>query len=270
MARKAKQSDLAEKVKKIIIYLQDSENWTQAEIANSIGTQQPIVSLLKKGKISSESKNFEKWSKNLQGLITEESVLEEVDAKALRVEESENYAEWFTNIILSHEISLTELADRTGLTYQGLYRIYNGDTVNPQKATREKIRKALETWVGLKEFAQAPAENQSDIVVNIPFTEADIDQAPALIGVYAIHDRRGYPTYVGKGRIKNRLKKHREHRAFLDSRVANSFSYFIIEKNGLLKEEASAQSFELEKILIKFLGNAILLNKNLIEDLSDD
>jgi len=101
------------------------------------------------------------------------------------------------------------------------------------------------------------------------FNDNEIDQAPDKIGIYAIHDRRGYTTYVGQGKIKSRLRLHKQSIHFVSDKVANSFRYFITQ-DGDNYGDAKQQAIFLEKLIIKFTGNSILLNTNLIEDLSRD
>jgi hypothetical protein len=53
----------------------------------------------------------------------------------------------------------------------------------------------------------------------------------------------------------------------VDRKVANSFSYAVTTR--IPSEDASGLAVAIEKILIKFMGNAILINQKDVEDLAD-
>ncbi len=117
-----------------------------------------------------------------------------------------------------------------------------------------------------------PTEEDTWYYIGLPWTREEIDQVPDEPGVYIIHDRLGRPAYVGvahkgAGGIRARLKKHDELRWTSDRRVASTFSYALAAR--MPSSDPSSLAKALEELLIKFMGNAILINKRGVEDLAD-
>ena len=87
-----------------------------------------------------------------------------------------------------------------------------------------------------------------------------------------IHDRLGRPAYIGvahkgAGGIRGRLRKHNELRWTSDRRVAYKFSYALSAR--IPRSDPYELAKALEKLLIKFMGNAILINEREVENIAE-
>lgn len=276
--RKNKEVPLPKKEISQIIRLLLSDGWSQDMIAESLGVSAATISLLKLEKYDSGLSSLDKHLLSLKKLISDANISEadiyrDDEKKSKKIKEETTFADWLAEQIEKFQISPATLAEEAKLSALTINYILDGTTSNPQAGTRNKIEKAIDKLSG-KEVKKAPDAAKSivrQIFSGLPFNDQEINQVPNKKGVYTIHDRRGHPTYIGKGDIRARLKSHKEHRAFVDDRVAYSFSYVILQEgdDSSSKKEADQQSLWLENLITKFAGNTVLLNKKLITDLSD-
>lgn len=240
------------------------EGMSQSDISVSLNVSGAIISLLKTQKYSSRLDYHEGA---LEELLNDRGVdvqsVHHVDGEG-----SSAFGDWLAQQLEERNIAPSVLARNAGVSALTVGYIIDGTTINPQKGTREKIEKALNaSWDG-----EELGNDVRVITSGVPFSKQEIDQIPEGVGVYAIHDRRGFPTYIGKGRVKNRLKGHIEHRAFIEQRVAYTFSYTLLSSEGTEKDrkkEVDEEAFWIERLMVKFVGNAVLVNDRLTVDLSD-
>lgn len=253
---------------------------TQNEIAEALSLYQAEVSQLYRKKRNFPENKIIAIKSQLEKLVDEFNYEDEDISEVQKVEEERSFSNRLIDQMTQLELSPIDLAEISGLSYQTINLIRRGITSNPQEKTKRKIQKALDEVaknrkLKIEKIDLPKTKNESErLFLGLPFNKEEIDQAPNLIGVYAIHDSRGYPTYIGKGKIKTRLKDHSDRRAFLSPKVASTFSYYIVqeedEKTKSEKQEAGKRALLLEKILTKFAGNTILLNIKNREDLSND
>lgn len=267
------------KVQKLIYALSNQANLTQSAIADALEVSQATISLLKNLRAKATDDHLNKLTTLAQQFGLSLETIDTSSEKPLDSDDNgaDSYSVWLAGVIQQLDISLLEFSKRANLSYLGLKRIVDGVTANPQSGTRKSIDDAIKIIQGEKkkkaeEFAPEPVQKEEQLFIGLTFTEVEINQAPDKKGVYVIHDRRGYPTYVGKGNIRSRLRRHREHKAFLDERVACTFSYVLLQQKDDPEsiKKADAEARRLETIITKFAGNTVLLNKQLIEDLSID
>ena len=128
--------------------------------------------------------------------------------------------------------------------------LVTGKTENPQPGTRRKIENALRQS-GKKEGEPPPTIDPNEPVVGIRYEKNEYDQAPSEVGVYVIHDKRGWPTYVGKGNIRNELRHYSEQK-WAHSHSARTFSYALIDNDK--------DADRIETIVIKFMADSLLVN----------
>ncbi|EKF76048.1 hypothetical protein A11A3_01100 [Alcanivorax hongdengensis A-11-3] len=249
----------------MIRLLLDSTGLRQADIAEALYVSPAVISLLKNKKW--QSSDISKHIKALEELLKAYRLTASSQKRRTRTSrrDDEVFADWLVEAMQKEGIEPAELAKHSGVSLPAISMILDGTTINPQKATKEKIQKAFSIPQPI-----SPEINKSqgrEIFSGLPYTPQEIRQVPTnIVGVYVIHDRRGYITYIGQGNIRKRLRHHAENRAFLDQRVAHSFSYVILGENN---KQSREESVFLEKLLIRFCGNAVLLNKRLLTDLSD-
>jgi transcriptional regulator with XRE-family HTH domain len=245
---------------------------TQSQIATNLNVSPAMVTFWKQGTSVPSAEHLPLLRSLFDGLSKAQTA-----SPISSVETS--YSEWLEDRMAELNVSPASLANQAGINIMTLNLILSGKTQNPQKGTREKIEAALRrlTQSGKSKppfTLAAPVPTEDEPHIGIPFSKEEIKGAPNKIGVYVIHDRRGFPTYIGSGNIMKRLKDHFERKAFSDERVASSFSYILLEQEDSDRELSHIrdEARRWERIIIKFSGSSVLLNNALREGLngSDD
>jgi len=243
--------------------------WPQARIAEALSLSQATVSnWLRTGTVTS------KYSSALQRLQTELTketrgqVQKPTRGGELRTEDTP-YADWLRSALERQELNAVELAQRSGVHVNTIVALLEGRTEKPQARTRDRIEKVLQP--SSKVGPEPAVEQDTWYYIGLDWTDEEIDQVPDEPGVYMIHDRLGRPAYVGvahkgAGGIRARLRDHNKLRWTTDRRVAYTFSYAL--SGRMPKADASQLAKALEKLLIKFMGNAILINERDVEDIA--
>lgn len=174
------------------------------------------------------------------------------------------FGHWLQTEMEKKGLKIPDLAQRTGLTYTGIWNIVKGNTVSPRSETRDKLAAALNEAI--------PAAVQSEIAEQstpLPgyewtdFTPSDLETVPQLAGVYVFYDVTDRPVYVGKSstNVRTRVRDHMTRFWFNAPLVVRGAFLAIPDPDMCLK---------IETILIKFLGKHALLNaKGVIRDLED-
>lgn len=244
--------------------------WPQSRIAEALGVSQASIS----NWLRTEDVP-DKYAEAVRQLSDELQVTSKGRKSSVKEAEHERslYGDWLRNELDQRQSNAVDLAARAGIHINTILALLEGRTERPQQRTRKCIEKALQD-VAPSEGAptiEGPVEQESWYYIGLPWTQDEINQVPDAPGVYIIHDRLGRPAYVGvaykgAGGIRARLKKHNDLRWTSDQRVANSFSYAIADK--IPRENPSDLAKALEKLLIKFMGNAILINERDVEDLA--
>lgn len=252
-----------------------SNGFTQKELADNLNLYQGEISQLYRQVRTLQKDRYKSIIEILKKLV-EENINPSDSDEASQVQPEYNYGTWLYDQLTELDITPIEFSNESTISYQALNLIISGSTTNPQFRTKQLIEKTLERLSKeRKKKIEKKVVSESDeekLFIGIPFTKSEIEQTPDKIGVYAIHDKRGYPTYIGKGRIKNRLKDHSDRISFASDKVAATFSYYIVQEGESEqdKEKANKESRLMEKIITKFAGNTILLNIQNIEDLSQE
>lgn len=173
-----------------------------------------------------------------------------------RKAKEQTYGEWLYDQMERMEISVLGLADISGVSTMGIYNIINGNTLNPQKATREKLERALKAKPQKEIVESIDSETNVVGMGNLEeFTPFDPNEAPETRGVYVFYDAFGRPVYVGKAvkqTIRTRIDQHREKFWFRDP-IVTTARYIEIKDASLCSK--------IEMVLIRFLGSHNLLNK---------
>ncbi len=244
--------------------------WPQSRIAEALSVSQATVSnWLRTGSVSSK---YLSALRRLEKDLTQ-SKKEQGDgtgvAEDTRTEDTA-YADWLRAELERQETNAVELAEKSGVHINTILYLLEGRTEKPQQRTRQRIEKALR--VGDSPSVGADTDQDPWYYIGLAWTNEEIEQVPDEPGVYIIHDRLGRPAYIGvahkgAGGIRARLRKHNELRWTSDRRVAHSFSYALASR--MPSSDASQLAKSLEKLLIKFMGNAILINEKDVEDIAD-
>ncbi|HEX4340077.1 MAG TPA: hypothetical protein VH062_29420 [Polyangiaceae bacterium] len=244
------------------------EHWPQSSIADALSVSQATVSnWLRTRNVPG------KYAEPLHRLSAQLAVgaKDATRAQPPRVEEAP-YAEWLREELARQEINAVDLAQRADIHVNTILALLEGRTEKPQQRTRQKIEQVLRSHASSAgaSRSQPAVEEEAWYYIGLPWTKEEIDQVPDEPGVYIISDRLGRPAYIGvahKGGIRTRLRDHNKLRWTVDVRVASTFSYALAER--MPRGSAGQLALSLEKLLIKFMGNAILINEKDVEDIAD-
>ena len=161
---------------------------------------------------------------------------------------------WLNRERLAKRLSVPELAAKAGLSPLSIYNIESGRSQSPQKATIEKLEKALGTRLSVEAKEEAEEEATIEGVGEwFNFDPNSQSEWPSAAGVYVLYDISDRPIYVGQGqRIAIRLRDHHEKFWFRPPIVQNAAYVEIADK--ALREQV-------EKVLIKFLKRNAVINQ---------
>ena len=182
------------------------------------------------------------------------------DSIATDVEHSA-FGDWLRIEIEKKGLSIAVLAEKTGITYTGIWNIVKGNTVSPRKETREKLAAALNELI--PPAVEAEIASQAMPLPGfewVDFTPTDLETVPQASGVYVFYDITDRPVYVGKSskNVRVRVKDHQTRFWFKAPLVVRGSFLAVPDPDLCLK---------IETILIKFLGKHALLNsKGVVRD----
>lgn len=225
---------------------------TQTEIANHLGVSQGQVSHYKYGRVKIPREHLKELRRLARDAHHDDNDTEQVDLDTRSG--SQSYGEWLAEQIDALKLTQARLAEQADVSPLTVSNLINGKT-EPQNGTRHKIQKALDSIPQrrktLERVRPAPESDPSEPIVGNRFTEDEIKQAPDKLGVYVIHDKRGWPTYVGKGNIRAELKNYNNQK-WATTHVAATFSYALIDNEKT--------ALRIETIVIKFMADSLLVN----------
>lgn len=226
---------------------------TQTDIANHLGVSQGQVSHYKYGRIKIPREHLEELRRLARDARRDANGEKEDDSDTQS--SSQSYGEWLAEQLQDLDVTQAWLAKQAHVSPITISNLVTGKT-DPQQGTRHKIEKALKSSVRRKghteiQVPDAPETDPREPVVGISFTEEEIGQAPNGLGVYVIHDKRGWPTYVGKGNIRAELKNYNNQK-WATAHVATKFSYALLDDEKL--------ALRIETIVIKFMADSLLVN----------
>lgn len=229
----------------------------QTEVAVHLDVSPGLVSQWKSGyaKISPE------YAEELQGLAADtrrshrNDKDDESDIGSDTQSDSQSYGEWLAAQLYAINKTQATFAKQSKVHPMTISNLINGKT-SPQQGTRQKIENALRATSPQRKSSgktpSAPKADPNEPVVGISFTKDEISQAPNQVGVYVIHDGRGHPTYVGKGKLRSELTHHAGRTWAASEHAAAKFSYAVLGND----QDAD----KIETILIKFMADSLLVN----------
>ncbi|MBZ9649458.1 hypothetical protein K9B33_18130 [Sphingobium sp. 3R8] len=185
----------------------------------------------------------------------EEVEREQDTARPITEREIEAFSVWLDREMKSKGVTIQQMADRTGITYTGIWNIVKGNTASPRQDTREKIALALGAVV--PEQIEKEATEQSTPIPGyewVDFTPSDLLTVPSESGIYVFYDITDRPVYVGKSNksVQGRVKDHQ---------TRFWFKYPLVVRGAFLAVSDPEMCDKIEIILIKFLGKHALMNQ---------
>jgi transcriptional regulator with XRE-family HTH domain len=170
---------------------------------------------------------------------------------------------WLNKEMDAKGISIQELANKTGISYPGIWNIVRGKTRNPIDDTRRKIAAALEQPVPTEIEQEISQESNVSGYDWIDFSPSDLQTVPEKGGVYVFYDITDRPVYVGKSKSNVRLRVK-------DHQTRFWFKPPLVERGSFLAIADPDMCSKIEMILIKFMGSHALLNtKGVVRDLEE-
>ncbi|MBX4999110.1 helix-turn-helix domain-containing protein [Rhizobium lentis] len=171
------------------------------------------------------------------------------------------FGDWLRAQIEKKGLSIAALAEKTGITYTGIWNIVRGNTVSPRKETRDKLAAVLNELIPPAIEAEIASQAMPLPGLEwVDFTPTDLETVPQVGGVYVFYDITDRPVYVGKSsnNVRVRVKDHQTRFWFKSPLVVRGSFLAVPDPDLCLK---------IETILIKFLGKHALLNsKGVVRD----
>ncbi|MBB3236137.1 hypothetical protein [Phyllobacterium endophyticum] len=175
----------------------------------------------------------------------------------------QTFGEWLLLEMQRKGLSINALAEKTGITYTGVWNIVKGNTVSPREETRLKLAAALQENVPPQIEED---ERQASPIAGYEwadFTPSDLETVPEKAGIYVFYDITDRPVYVGKSvaSVRMRVKDHQ---------TRFWFKHPLVVRGAFLAVADADLCNKIEVVLIKFLGKHALLNvKGAVRDLED-
>jgi transcriptional regulator with XRE-family HTH domain len=168
------------------------------------------------------------------------------------------FGRWLERARESAGLSISELAEASGVSVPAIYNIESGRSPNPRATTRAKLERALN--LDTPQDVVEVAEEASAIEGLGPLTDFDphdSDDRPKRPGVYVFYDVSDRPIYVGKGSdIAKRVKDHEEK---------FWFKYPIVSTAAYVEITDETLRHQVEQVMIKFLKTNAVINKQSVE-----
>ena len=175
-----------------------------------------------------------------------------------------SFGEWLTTQMEEKDISITRLAELSGITYTGIWNITEGNTVSPRDETRKRLAKALDSRI--PKNVEEVSESEQSIIPGyewVDFTPSDLETIPTEPGIYVFYDITDRPVYVGKSNksVRARIKDHSTRFWFKEP---------LVVRGSFLHAPDDELCNKIELILIKFMGKHALLNvKGAVRDFDE-
>lgn len=230
---------------------------TQGELAGKIEVTQGTISIWETGKGQPNGQQ----KKQLKMILGGWGAVAEGAAPIEGPNESSPgpLSSWVTKARLRKELSIPELAAKAGISAAAIYAIEAGRIANPQRATIQKLEKALGE---LPAEAKKEIQDEAEIEGLGPFTDFgpyDTESLPEIPGVYVFYDISERPIYVGESsNIRKRIHDHVD-KFWFKPPIVNTGAYVEI-KDAKLRTQT-------ETMMIRFLkSNAVINTQNVIRN----
>lgn len=226
---------------------------SQNDVAEKLGVAQPTISNWELGRSQPSAPQVTA----LEGILGSlETPLDTPGSTGPT--EASPFGVWLNAARTRRGLTVVELAGKAGVSLGTIYNLESGRIENPQKATRDKVIKALgETppaeAVEATEAASA-IEGLGNLVDFDPHDDGSLPEGP---GVYVFYDISDRPVYVGEsGDMRSRIRGHTD-KFWFKRPIVEYGSYIVIQDNDLRRQ--------VERVLIRFLKSNAVLNKQHVE-----
>ena len=214
---------------------------SQKQLAEELGVKQATVSNWELGKAQPTGDNIER--------------IEEILDLPLRI------GAWITRKRDEMNMTVSELAEQSGVSIPAIYKLEKGEIENPRDVTIEKLEKVLnKVPVEVKEVSDEASRIEGLGSIQ-DFSPHEEEELPTTSGVYLLYDVSQRPIYIGESKnIKRRLKQHFE-KFWFRSPIVEYASYIEIQDDKLRKQ--------VEDVLIKSLKSNAVINYKGVDSFRD-
>ena len=223
---------------------------TQQELAKKIGVAQGTLSLWENGRHEPD----EELKAKLQKVLGANFLSSNRDES----ESSSILSEWLSRVRQEKNMTVAELAEKSGVAVPTIYYIEAGRAQNPRQRTISLLEKAVHKKFEsefLKTLKEAGTiEGLGEFQDFSPHDEKDWPEEP---GVYVFYDISDRPVYVGMGKsIANRISDHQD-KFWFKRPIVERAAYVPVKDEKLRRQ--------VETVLIKFLKSNAIINKQQVE-----
>lgn len=175
------------------------------------------------------------------------------------------FGSWLQSERMKKGWTLATLANKSQVSLVQIWNIENGNSMNPQDRTRNKLIEAFGSGTIIKnnKLQQAIKKTEREATVDdvgefTDFDPYDREDCPAEPGVYVFYDISQRPIYIGQSdNIRNRIIRDHIDKFWFRAPIVQTAVYIRIEESRLRKQ--------IEKILIKLLRSNAVINKQHVE-----
>lgn len=186
------------------------------------------------------------------------STSRESDTRAALSEGPAAFGAWLSKTRALRQMTVPELAERSGVSAVAIYNLEGGRTTNPRRQTQASLSKAL------GQSPPAEVEEQAQQSADIsglgaledfdPHSDADL---PAEAGIYVLYDISERPIYVGESEnIRRRIRQHSD---------SFWFKFPIVSSGSFVRVENKELRRQTEQVLIRFLKSNAVINRQHVD-----
>lgn len=234
-----------------------SHGLSQSELAQKIDVSQVAVSNWELGNTEPRDQQRTNLEKVLGPLRRVRTATGKTDGASEALEETQAgsaFGAWLQRARTKADLSVPELAARSGVSFVAIYNIEAGKSINPRAETKQKLENALGSNIPPDVQQEAAASQAIEGLGPLTdFNPHDKGDRPSSPGVYVFYDVSERPIYVGKSsNIGKRVGDHEDKFWFKFPIVANA-AYVEIRDDAL--------RHQVEQVLIRFLKSNAVINK---------
>jgi transcriptional regulator with XRE-family HTH domain len=169
------------------------------------------------------------------------------------------FGAWLNRTRNERQMSVAELAEKSGLSAPAIYNIESGRIANPRAGTVHRLEDAL----GQELPAEAKREIREEATIKgvgelIDFDPHSDDDLPSVAGIYVFYDISERPIYVGQsGDIRARVIRDHREKFWFRPPITKTGAYVEIDDKALREK--------VETLLIRFLKSNAVINKQNVD-----
>lgn len=237
----------------------DRAGLTQAQVAEKVDCSQGAVSAWELGTVTPRPEQLKKLRYLLQFHVPRVKGPRKAPPSSAGPDDVPSaYGRWLNETRVKKGLSITRLAEESGVGYATIANVESGRTQNPRAEARDRLATAL----GVTEPAAVTAATEEAAEVEgvgqfVDFDPHEVASRPKDPGIYVFYDVSDRPIYVGESdAISRRIRSHEEKFWFKRP---------IVERASYIKIADPELRRQIERILIRFLKSNAVLNRQHVD-----